>query len=666
METSNDNFVEYQKPKKQWKANRASKRRDEKDEDDDDNRASYRDEDGDFEEDGDRPRRRRRRQKDKRRGEGAPTPIILPEFISVGNLADALMVRKAEFLRRVQDMGFEEATFDHVIDAENAGLIAAEFNFEAIFEQPAVEDLEPAPPPVDVTNLPLRPPVVTIMGHVDHGKTTILDWLRKSSVAASEHGGITQHIGAFSVMMPSGKLITFLDTPGHAAFLDMRRRGANMTDIVILVVAADDSVKPQTIEAIKHAKEAGVPMIVAMNKVDKPDINIQKVKQDLARHNVNIEDFGGDVQTVPVSGKTGLGMLELEEATVALAEMLDLRGDPEGNVEGWVVEATTKKGGRVATVLVKRGTLRAGQVVVAGKTWARIRSLKNEVGVRIEEATPGTPVEIDGWREQPIAGSEVLEAPSEQRAKDVVEMRIEMEESEKLRGDMTAINENRRAERDKRQQQELSEEEESVLKQAEEESKASEGSSSKEIPFIIKADVSGSVEAILNSVSSIGNNEVYPKILRSGVGAVSEFDIKHAAVAKGMIVSFNQPVDQDMLKLARADGVRILNHTIIYELIDDVKEKLSEYLAPTITQRVLGEAEIAEVFEIKLKRRETALVAGCRVKNGVIGRNHKVKVLRGDEVIHDGKQSPLPPFASSCSLSVCGRRSNVTQEPSHL
>jgi translation initiation factor IF-2 len=450
-------------------------------------------------------------------------------------------------------------------------------------------------------------------------------------------------------MMPSGKLITFLDTPGHAAFLDMRRRGANMTDIVILVVAADDSVKPQTVEAIKHAKEAGVPMIVAINKVDKPDINIQKVKQDLARHNVNIEDFGGDVQTVPVSGKTGHGMLELEEATVALAEMLDLRGDPEGNVEGWVVEATTKNRGRVATVLVKRGILRAGQVVVAGKTWARIRSLKNEAGVPIEEATPGTPVEIDGWREQPIAGAEVLEAPSEQRAKDVVEMRIEREESEKLRGDMTAINESRRAERDKRQQ-ELSEEEESVLKQAAEESETSEESASKEIPFIIKADVSGSVEAILNSVSSVGNHEVYPKILRSGVGAVSEFDIKHAAIGKGMVVSFNQPVDQDMLKLARAEGVQILDHTIIYELIDDVKTKLSDYLAPTITLRVLGEAEIAQVFEIKLKRKETALIAGCRVKNGVVGRNHKVKVFRGDEVIYDGKQSllsHLTPFLSA-------------------
>ena len=282
------------------------------------------------------------------------------------------------------------------------------------------------------------------MGHVDHGKTTLLDWLRKSSVAASEHGGITQHIGAFSVVMPSGKSITFLDTPGHAAFLDMRRRGADLTDIVILVVAADDSVKPQTIEAIKHAKQANVPMIVAINKMDKEGVNPEKVKQDLARHSVDVEDYGGDVQAIPVSGKTGLGMLDLEEAVVTLSELLDHRADVEGNAEGWVVEATTKKAGRVATVLVKRGTVRPGDILVAGTTWTRIKTLKNEAGTLIDEATPGMPVEIDGWREQPEAGSEVLQAPSEQHAKDVVDYRLERSDVKKLGQDTAAINVSRK------------------------------------------------------------------------------------------------------------------------------------------------------------------------------------------------------------------------------
>ncbi|KAL1961227.1 hypothetical protein VTO42DRAFT_3173 [Malbranchea cinnamomea] len=589
------------------------------------------------------PRRKKKGKKEKKdkslkAEDSERVPIYLPDFISVGNLADALSIRKSDFLETVRAMGFEEATYDHVLDAETAGLIATEFNFEPMFDK-AEDDLVAAPEPEDPSKLVPRPPIVTIMGHVDHGKTTILDYLRKSSVAASEHGGITQHIGAFSVSMPSGKTITFLDTPGHAAFLDMRRRGANITDIIILVVAADDSVKPQTVEAIKHAKEANVPLIVAINKIDKPDINVEKVKQDLARHSVNVEDYGGDVQAVCVSGKTGQGMLELEEATIALSEMLDHRADPHGNAEGWIIEAATKKGGRVATVLVRRGTLRPGDVVVAGKTWARIRSLRNEAGAQVKEAPPGTPVAVDGWREQPVPGDEVIQAPSEQRAKEVVEMRLEKEETQKTGSDMMAINEARRAEREKReqeQQQELLAEQGIVT-----EPETHEESNSKAIPVIIKADVSGSVEAIVNAVSSIGNNEVYPTILRTGVGPVGEFDINHAAVAKGMIVTFNQPAEPEMTKLAQAEGVKILNHTIIYELIDDVKAKLSEHLPPIITTRVLGEAEIAQIFEITLKRRQKAFIAGCRVTNGLIGRNHKVRVFRGDEMIYDGSLASL-------------------------
>ncbi|RJE18019.1 hypothetical protein PHISCL_09643 [Aspergillus sclerotialis] len=277
------------------------------------------------------------------------------------------------------------------------------------------------------------------MGHVDHGKTTILDWLRKSSVVASEHGGITQHIGAFSVAMPSGKMITFLDTPGHKAFLEMRRRGADVTDIVVLVVAVDDSVKPQTIEAIKHAASSKVPIIVAISKIDKPGITTERVKQDLSSHSIHVEDYGGDIQAIGVSGKTGQGMLELEEAIITLSKVLDYRADNTGNVEGWVIEASTKTYGRVATALIRRGTLRPGDIVVASTTWARVRTLRNEAGVAVDEATLGTPVEIDSWREQPVAGTEILQAPNEQKAKDVIEARRERSKTKKLGEDTSAI-----------------------------------------------------------------------------------------------------------------------------------------------------------------------------------------------------------------------------------
>jgi len=468
------------------------------------------------------------------------------------------------------------------------------------------------------------------MGHVDHGKTTILDWLRKSSIAAGEHGGITQHIGAFSVAMPSGQTITFLDTPGHAAFLEMRRRGADVTDIVVLVVAADDSVKPQTIEAIKHATGAKVPIVVAISKIDKEDTNVDRVKQDLAANNVYVEEYGGDVQAIGVSGKTGLGMVELEEAILALSEMQDHRADMEGNVEGWIIESTTKSYGRVTTALVKRGTLRVGDIVVAGNAWARIRTLRNEAGVTIHEATPGMPVEIDGWREQPSAGTEMIQAPSEQRAKDVVEWRLEQTETQKLGEDATAINEARRGLLDKRRQEELEEAGRHV-----EVDQATSGP--KPVHFIIKADVDGSVEAVLNSVTSIGNNEVYPNVLRSAVGPVGEFDIEHAAAARGNIITFNTSIDQAMLRMAEQRGVRIMDHNVIYKLMDEVKEILSEQLAPNVTQRVTGEAEISQVFDITIKKRETTAIAGCKVRNGIIQKAKKVRVLRGQEIIYDGE-----------------------------
>jgi translation initiation factor IF-2 len=583
-------------------------------------------------------KRERKREKAAKKA-ATPTPILLPEYISVANLATALRVRVEDFIEKMEELGFEETGYDHVLNGENAGLIAMEYNFEPIIDREMSEDLKARPTLENPSDLPSRPPVVTIMGHVDHGKTTLLDWLRKSSVAATEHGGITQHIGAFSVPMPSGKMITFLDTPGHAAFLSMRQRGANVTDIVILVVAADDSVKPQTIEAINHAKAAKVPIIVAINKVDKEEANIDRVKQDLARHGIEIEDFGGDTQVVCVSGKTGQGMEELEDAVVTLSEILDMRAEQDGQAEGWVLEASIKSMGKVATVLVRRGTMRPGDFIVAGKTWARIRCLRNEAGIEITEAGPGTPVEIDGWKEQPEAGDEVLQAPTESKAKGVIEYRLEREERDKMAEDMKAINEARKLEQEKREREKLEAEAAAAGTEVDVspvDAVTEQARGPKQIHFIVKGDVSGSVEAVVDSISSIGNAEVQSHILRSGVGQLSEFDVEHAAAANGCLINFNTPIDPNISRLARAAKVKIIDHNIIYRLVDEVKTTLSEHLAPSVTQRVLGEADVAQVFEITVKGRHQKSIAGCKVKNGTVSKNAKVRVFRDGEKIFDG------------------------------
>ncbi|TVY37073.1 Translation initiation factor IF-2, mitochondrial [Lachnellula subtilissima] len=568
-----------------------------------------------------------------------PIPIMLPEYITVSNLAIALHVRLEDFVWKMQELGFEETNHDFILNSENAGLIAMEYNFDPIIDRGDSEDLKARPPAEDPSILPQRPPIVTIMGHVDHGKTTILDFLRKSSVAATEHGGITQHIGAFSVPMHSGKTITFLDTPGHAAFLNMRQRGAVVTDIVILVVAADDSVKPQTIEAIKHAKAANVPIMVAINKVDKEEANIDRVKQDLARHGVDVEDFGGETQVVCVSGKTGQGMDELEEAAVALSDVLDMRAETDGQAEGWVLEASIKPVGKVATVLVRRGTMRPGDFIVAGNTWARIRCLRNEAGVEIEEAGPGTPVEVDGWREQPLAGDEVLQAVDEQKAKIVVDYRLEREERERMAEDMEAINENRKVEQEKRDR-------EKAEAEAEKQGHAldipeQKAGGPKQVYFIVKGDVSGSVEAVMDSITALGTKEVHPHILRSGVGQLSEFDIEHAAAAKGQLINFNTQVEPHISRAAEQAKVNIINENIIYRLVENVKAELSKHLPPLITQRVLGEADISNIFSITVKGRQQKNVAGCKVRNGVIGKNAKVKVIRHGEKVYDGSLASL-------------------------
>ncbi|KAF1362462.1 initiation factor 2 [Lizonia empirigonia] len=567
-----------------------------------------------------------------------PTPITLPEYISVANLAGMLRLRVEDFVTKLEELGFEDVQSTQVLNAEHAGLIAQEYNFEPTFRGEHEDgDLYAAPEltPEEYAELPARPPVVTIMGHVDHGKTTILDYMRSTSVAAGEFGGITQHIGAFSVPLASGKKITFLDTPGHSAFETMRARGANVTDIVVLVVAADDSVMPQTVEAIKHAQAARVPIIVAINKMDKQQANPDAVKLDLGRHGIEVEDFGGDVQAIPVSGKTGQGIPDLEEAISTLSEMLDHRADPEANVEGTVLEGTTKKSGRVATVLVRSGTLRQGTALVAGKTWTRVRSLRNEAGVMINEAGPGIAVEVDGWRDQPIAGDEVLQARDEQQATAVAELRTEKVEREQLAKDMEAINIARREEAERREAEEAAKKAaeggEAEAEKAEVKRKGPEV-----VSFIIKGDVSGSVEAVIDSLSALGNAEVSTRILRHGVGPPSEFDIQHAADAQGHIVNFNTAIPAHVSKLAEEKGVKIYDSNIIYRTVEMVRELLSEKLPPSIIQKVTGEVEIAAVFEIGLGGRKKMKVAGSKVRNGVVERGNKARVLRGDTVIHDG------------------------------
>lgn len=594
--------------------------------------------------------------------------IQLPDFISVSNLAQTLGVRYEAFVARLEKLGYDEIFPGKVLNAEISGMIAMEYDFDPIFEdtpgkkktEAEERDLHSQPEVEDKTLLPTRPPVVTIMGHVDHGKTTILDFLRKSSIVAGEAGGITQHIGAFTVpLTSSGKTITFLDTPGHAAFLAMRQRGANVTDIVVLVVAADDSVKPQTLESLRCAREAGVPIIVAINKVDKEEADVQRVKQDLARNGVEIEDFGGEVQVVCLSGKTGLGMEELEEAVATLSEILDLRGDLAGGVEGWILEATTRKAGRVATVLVKRGTLRAGVVVVAGRTWGRVRTLRNEAGVVVGEAGPGMPVEVDGWRDQPVAGDEVLQAESEQKAGDVVAFRVERAERERMAGDMEVINEARRLEQEKRAREKAIED---AAKRGSSDSQSSAAATTttptdqhpqeeegqqpptqQTLPFIIKADVSGSAEAIAAYIPSLTSPHIIPTILHSTVGPIHESDIELASAAQGHIIAFNLAPDASSKALAEARGVRVLENNIIYRVLDDVRSVLEEKLPPVVTQRVLGEAEVGAVFDIKVSSgggggggKKVVWIAGCKVRNGVVGRGSRVRVLRGGGKVYDG------------------------------
>ncbi|XP_047601049.1 translation initiation factor IF-2, mitochondrial isoform X1 [Lutra lutra] len=521
-------------------------------------------------------------------------------------------------------------------------------------------------PQADPALLTPRSPVVTIMGHVDHGKTTLLDKLRKTQVAAMEAGGITQHIGAFLVSLPSGEKITFLDTPGHAAFSAMRARGAQVTDIVILVVAADDGVMKQTVESIQHAKDAQVPIVLAINKCDKAEADPEKVKKELLAYDVVCEDYGGDVQAVHISALTGDNLMALAEATVALAEMLELKADSTGAVEGTVIESFTDKGrGPVTTAIIQRGTLRKGSILVAGKSWAKVRLMFDENGKTIHEACPSMPVGIVGWRDLPSAGDEILEVESEPRARAVVDWRKYELQQEKNKEDLKIIEEKRKEHQEAHQKARekygnVHWKERSFLKYQERKeqkplkAKEKEERDSHVLPIIIKGDVDGSVEAIVNIMDTYdASHECELELVHFGVGDVSENDINLAETFRGVIYGFNVNVGNVIQKSAAKKGVKIKLHKIIYHLIEDLQEELSSRLPCTVEEHPIGEASILATFSVTEGKKKVP-VAGCRVQKGQLEKQKKFKLIRNGDVIWKGSLSSLKHHKDDVSVIKTG------------
>ena len=492
-----------------------------------------------------------------------------------------------------------------VIDTDTAELVATEFGHTVRrVSESDVEDGFIGDEDVDDHLVP-RPPVVTVMGHVDHGKTSLLDALRSTDVAAGEHGGITQHIGAYQVRLEDGQRVTFLDTPGHAAFSAMRARGANVTDIVVLVVAADDGVMPQTIEAINHAKAAGAPIIVAINKIDKPDADPRRVINELLQHEIVVESLGGDTQAIEVSATEKLGLDDLIEAILLQAEVMDLKANPDRSADGVVIEAKLDRGrGAVATVLVKRGTLKRGDIVVAGANWGRVRALLNERDEQVAEAGPSAPVEILGLDGAPDPGEPFAVVENEARARELTDYRIRVKRERTVApvgagaslADMMAKLADKKV---------------------------------SELPLVIKADVQGSAEAIVGSLDKIGTDEVRARIILSGAGAINESDVMLAKGAGAPILGFNVRASKQARDLAEREGVEIRYYAIIYDLLDDIKGVLSGMLAPIQRETFLGNAEVLQVFDIS----KVGKVAGCRVTEGMVRKGARVRIVREDVVV---------------------------------
>ncbi|HEY3460658.1 MAG TPA: translation initiation factor IF-2, partial [Casimicrobiaceae bacterium] len=571
-------------------------------------------------------------------GEGAglsTAPIVreifVPETITVGDLAHKMSVKAAEVIKALMKLG-TMVTINPVIDQETAMIVVEEMGHKAKAAKLDDPDalLVEAEQTHDAEALP-RPPVVTVMGHVDHGKTSLLDTIRRARVASGEAGGITQHIGAYHVDTPKGT-ITFLDTPGHEAFTAMRARGAKVTDIVVLVVAADDGVMPQTKEAIAHAKAGNVPLVVAMNKIDKPDANPDRVKQELVAESVLPEEYGGDVQFVPVSAKTGQGIDDLLDAVLLQAEVLELKAPKDAPAKGIVIESRLDKGrGPVATVLVHSGTLKRGDVVLAGAVFGRVRAMTDENGKPVAEAGPAIPVEIQGLSDVPLAGEEVLALGDERKAREIALFRQGKFRDVKLAKQQAAKLEN-------------------MFEQMGE-------SGVKTLTLIIKADVQGSYEALQQALTKLSTDEVKVNIVHAGVGGITESDINLALASKAVVIGFNVRADAQARKLAETSGVEIRYYDIIYEAVDDVKAAMSGMLAPEQKESRLGLVEVREVYRIS----KVGTVAGCYVLEGVVRRGAKVRVLRDNVVVHDGELDSLKRFKDDvrevkagfeCGLSI--------------
>ena len=551
--------------------------------------------------------------------------VVIPESITVQELANRMATRSVDIIKNLMKQG-QMVTINTSLDADTAQLIAEEFGHtvKRVAEADVLEGLA-GETDADEAMMP-RAPVVTIMGHVDHGKTSLLDALRSTDVAAGEAGGITQHIGAYQVKLPSGQRITFLDTPGHAAFTAMRARGAKVTDIVVLVVAADDGVMPQTIEAINHAKAAKVPLIVAINKIDKPDATPDRVKTELLTHEIVVESMGGDTQAVEVSATKKMNLDKLEEAILLQAEVLDLKANPNRAASGAIVEAKLDKGrGPVATVLVQRGTVKVGDIVVAGAEWGRVRALVNERGEQVPSAGPSEPVEILGLSAPPDAGDEFSVVENDARAREVADFRARKKREARTRmGGRASLDQ--------------------VL--------AAKGQGeAKILPLVVKSDVQGSVEAISAALSQLSTNEVKAQVLHAGVGGVTQSDIILARASGAPIIAFNVRATAEARDMAKRDGVEIRYYSIIYNIIDDVKAALSGLLAPTLRENFLGYAEILEVFNIT----KVGKVAGCRITEGKVLRGNKVRLLRDNVVIHEGTLSTLKRFKDEVKEVVVGQ-----------
>ncbi|MFD0982174.1 translation initiation factor IF-2 [Tropicimonas aquimaris] len=559
--------------------------------------------------------------------------VQVPETIVVSELANRMAERVADVVKALMQNGMM-VTQNQAIDADTAELIVEEFGHKIV--RVSDSDVEQVIDSVEDKDEDLqpRPPVVTVMGHVDHGKTSLLDAIRNAKVVSGEAGGITQHIGAYQVKTDSGQLLTFLDTPGHAAFTSMRARGAQVTDIVILVVAADDAVMPQTVEAINHAKAAGVPMIVAINKIDKPDADPQKVRTALLQHEVIVEQMSGEVQDVEVSAKTGLGLDALLEAIALQAEILELKANPERAAAGAVIEAQLDVGrGPVATVLVQNGTLKQGDIFVVGEQWGKVRALVNDKGERVKEAGPSVPVEVLGLNGTPEAGDVLNVVETEAQAREIAEYREQAaKEKRAAAGAATSL--------------------EQLL------AKAKEDENVKELPILVKADVQGSAEAIAQAMEKIGNEEVRVRLLHSAVGAITESDIGLAEASGAPVIGFNVRANAPARAAANQKGVEIRYYSVIYDLVDDVKAAASGLLSAEVRETFIGYATIKEVFKVS----HVGKVAGCLVTEGVARRSAGVRLLRDDVVIHEGTLKTLKRFKDEVSEVQSGQECGMAFE----